>query len=163
MAQTCYMCEAPGPTREHVPPQRLFPEQKDTVDGHDRRKNLITVPSCELHNTKKSHEDQYFIFVLESHFLVNEVGEGSRSSCPGTGGPLRNPRTPRSRSTSRANLTQSWTPLGSGVFLDYLGKPGETTLIRSRDRADKDICMPVRITASQVLGKGVKSEKASVV
>lgn len=74
MVQTCYMCEAPGPTSEHVPPKGLFPELKDTLDGRDLRKNLITVPSCALHNTARSKEDQYFLFVLASHFLANPVG-----------------------------------------------------------------------------------------
>jgi hypothetical protein len=69
------MCEAPGTTDEHVPPKGLFPKLNDTLDGRDLRKNLITVPSCEEHNTKKSEADEYFVFVFTSSILANQVGE----------------------------------------------------------------------------------------
>jgi hypothetical protein len=51
------MCEADESSREHVPPRCLFPNAKDF--GSDERKNLITVPSCDQHNSGKSKDDEY--------------------------------------------------------------------------------------------------------
>ena len=53
--ETCYMCDSIATTREHVPPKCLFPEKKDIGDDIYRQ-NLITVPSCDKHNTSKSQE-----------------------------------------------------------------------------------------------------------
>jgi len=58
------MCSKPATTREHAPPKCLFPEGKDFNDGKDYRKNLITVPSCDDHNTVKSMDDQYALLML---------------------------------------------------------------------------------------------------
>ena len=55
--KTCYMCEELATSVEHIPPQCLFPEQKDLPDGIDLRKQLLTVPSCDKHNSKKSQDD----------------------------------------------------------------------------------------------------------
>lgn len=71
---TCYMCEAKATGVEHAPPRCLFPEQKD-VPGVDLRKNLISVPSCDAHNSQKSKDDEYLLFVLISHFENNTVAE----------------------------------------------------------------------------------------
>lgn len=71
---TCYMCEAPATSSEHVPPKCLFPEGKDLPDGIDLRKNLLKVPSCDAHNSKKSHDDEYFLYVLSGSYQINEVG-----------------------------------------------------------------------------------------
>jgi hypothetical protein len=51
------MCDAPATSQEHAPPACLFPEQSSI--GRDLRKNLITVPSCDLHNSKKSEDDEF--------------------------------------------------------------------------------------------------------
>lgn len=73
MNNTCYMCDLPATGKpEHVPPQCLFPEQKD-LPGSNFRKNLITVPSCDTHNSKKSMDDEYLMFVLVAHFANNSV------------------------------------------------------------------------------------------
>lgn len=58
MKLTCYMCEAPATSQEHAPPACLFPEPG--TFGRNLRKNLITVPSCDLHNSKKSEDDEFF-------------------------------------------------------------------------------------------------------
>lgn len=50
---TCYMCEKPATSVEHIPPKCLFPEQKDLPGGADLRKQLLTVPACDEHNLKK--------------------------------------------------------------------------------------------------------------
>lgn len=75
MAKSCYMCEGLGTTDEHVPPRGLFPKPGDALDGKDLRKNLITVPSCEPHNTHKAEDDEYFVFVLIACHLANMVGQ----------------------------------------------------------------------------------------
>jgi hypothetical protein len=61
-ASTCYMCSAEETSREHAPPQCLFPEVCDI--GQDLRRNLITVPSCDEHNSKKSADDEFLRAVL---------------------------------------------------------------------------------------------------
>lgn len=68
---TCYRCEAEATTVEHVPPRCLFPERKD-VPCLDLKKNLITVPSCRLHNCDKSGDDQYLLCLLAA-MLENNV------------------------------------------------------------------------------------------
>lgn len=57
------MCDQPGDTYEHVPARALFPEAKD-ADGTDYRKDLITVPSCSLHNSAKSDDDEFLMASL---------------------------------------------------------------------------------------------------
>lgn len=59
---------------EHCPPKCLFPEQKD-VPEIDLRKNLISVPSCDKHNSAKSKDDEYLLFVLISHFDNNHIAK----------------------------------------------------------------------------------------
>ncbi len=63
MAETCYMCGAKATSREHVPPQGIFPKQKEIM-GFDLRKNLLTVPSCDEHNLKKSKDDEFLMACL---------------------------------------------------------------------------------------------------
>ena len=72
-SSTCYMCNQKATTREHIPPISIFPEQKD-VNGIDFRKNLITVPSCDLHNLKKSKDDEFLMACLAGIVGNNEVG-----------------------------------------------------------------------------------------
>jgi hypothetical protein len=71
----CYMCEAPAVSREHAPPACFFPEAKDLPDGIDLRRNLITVPSCDAHNSKKSHDDEYLWFHIIASNAINECGQ----------------------------------------------------------------------------------------
>ena len=68
------MCVAPATSSEHVPPKCLFPERKDLPHGIDLRKNLFKVPSCDTHNSQKSHDDEYFLYVLSGSFQINEIG-----------------------------------------------------------------------------------------
>jgi hypothetical protein len=69
--ETCYMCDAPAISREHVPPLCIFPESKDLESGEDLRKDLITVPSCAMHNSKKSKDDEFILFVLTLNITNN--------------------------------------------------------------------------------------------
>lgn len=74
--ETCYMCDAPATSREHVPPRCLFPEQKDLPDGVDLRRELITVPSCDAHNLCKSRDDEYLLYALSMNIPNNEIASG---------------------------------------------------------------------------------------
>ena len=75
MTQTCYMCDAQRTSDEHVPPRCLFPEKKDLPPGVDLRQDLITVPSCDTHNSKKSKDDEYILYVLVMNIPNNEVAQ----------------------------------------------------------------------------------------
>jgi hypothetical protein len=66
------MCEREAISSEHVPPKCLFPEQKDV--GEDYRKHLITVPSCEIHNSVKSKDDEFLMVSLAGIFGNNSIG-----------------------------------------------------------------------------------------
>ena len=39
--------------------------------GFDFRKNLITVPSCDLHNSAKSSDDEFFLFIVSAQYRGN--------------------------------------------------------------------------------------------
>ena len=74
MMQTCYMCEKASTSAEHAPPRCIFPEQKDLPAGENYRIDLITVPSCDEHNTQKSKEDEYLLYILPASIGSNEIG-----------------------------------------------------------------------------------------
>ena len=65
--KTCYTCDQPATTREHVPPLSFFPK------GY--RNNLITVPSCPLHNNANAMDVEYTRNVISTFFGVNDVGQ----------------------------------------------------------------------------------------
>ena len=67
------MCDAPATSKEHVPPKCIFPERKDS-DGQYLREGLITVPSCELHNSKKSADDEFLMVSIAGLFSNNSIG-----------------------------------------------------------------------------------------
>lgn len=67
------MCETYSTSQEHVPPKCLFPEEKDLPDGVSLRKNLLKVPSCEIHNTAKSHDDEFLLYCLCMNIANNSV------------------------------------------------------------------------------------------
>lgn len=71
----CYYCGKQATSDEHVPPKCLFPEQKDVFDifKKDYRINLITVPSCEDHNSKKSGDDEYLLACLAGILGNNSI------------------------------------------------------------------------------------------
>jgi len=69
----CYVCCEPSTSKEHVPPLCLFPEKKD-LNFSNFRKELIKVPSCELHNSKKSKDDEFLMIALASIYGVNDIG-----------------------------------------------------------------------------------------
>jgi hypothetical protein len=71
---TCYMCDSEATTVEHAPPKCIFPQKKDTSNGIDYRNGLITVPSCDEHNTAKSKDDEYLLYVISASITSNNVG-----------------------------------------------------------------------------------------
>jgi hypothetical protein len=74
-SETCYMCDREANSREHVPPLCFFPSIKDSLSGKDFRKNLITVPSCDLHNLEKSKDDLYLLHVISLFYKNNPEGQ----------------------------------------------------------------------------------------
>jgi hypothetical protein len=68
------MCASTATSREHAPPRCLFPAAKDTPEGANHRKNLVTVPSCDAHNSEKSHDDEYLLFALAGSYTSSGVG-----------------------------------------------------------------------------------------
>jgi hypothetical protein len=71
--QQCYRCDNLATSREHVPPKCIFPERKDTA-GQDFRDSLITVPSCDAHNSKKSADDEFLMVSLAGILSNNSIG-----------------------------------------------------------------------------------------
>ena len=68
---SCYMCSETATTTEHAPPKCFFPEAKDV--GVDLRVNLITVPSCDAHNTSRSQDDEYAMMFVVTNYETNRV------------------------------------------------------------------------------------------
>lgn len=63
------MCSAIATTREHAPPQSFFP------DAH--RLNLITVPSCSVHNLGNSEDVEYVRNIICGQRGINLAGEAA--------------------------------------------------------------------------------------
>jgi len=80
MNLTCYMCDEIATSSEHAPPRCIFPEQKDLPEGIDYRKNLITVPSCDEHNSRKSTDDEFLLFILVHGYFNNDEGRNQFST-----------------------------------------------------------------------------------
>lgn len=91
---TCYMCSAPRTSVEHVPPRGLFPKARDLPPGVNLRKQLITVPSCEVHNTEKSADDEYLMYALVLG-IQNNVTASSHIRSKITRAFTANPAVPR--------------------------------------------------------------------
>ncbi|MGD6803838.1 hypothetical protein [Rossellomorea aquimaris] len=74
LEKKCYWCENEAVSMEHVPPRCLFPEDKDVkhIFNKTYREHLITVPSCDEHNLKKSNLDEYLMVTL-----AGKVGNNS--------------------------------------------------------------------------------------
>ena len=74
----CYMCGATATTSEHAPPKCFFPEAKDV--GMDLRVNLVTVPSCDDHNSARSKDDEYAMMFVVTHYETNPLAREQFSS-----------------------------------------------------------------------------------
>ena len=55
----------------HALQNAYFPKVK--MSEKDYRKSLITVPSCDDHNLRKTKDDEYLMFVLACNIVNNEV------------------------------------------------------------------------------------------
>lgn len=73
IATACYMCDAFETSREHAPPSCFFPTAKEI--GRDLRRNLITVPSCDRHNSLKSKDDEFLRSVILMTIGNNDAGK----------------------------------------------------------------------------------------
>jgi hypothetical protein len=65
--RSCYMCDQPSSTREHVPPRSFFPKGK--------RPNLWTVPSCPTHNLENNQDVEYVRNVIVTQLGTNATAE----------------------------------------------------------------------------------------
>ena len=65
---TCYACDQPATTKEHAPPKSFFPHGGSGL-------NLITVPSCSVHNCDNSLDVEYVRNAIASSAGLNETGE----------------------------------------------------------------------------------------
>ena len=72
---TCYMCHSEVTSREHIPPKCFFPTQLEVSGEESLRKNLITVPSCDEHNSEKSGDDQFLFSIITSHIENNPIAQ----------------------------------------------------------------------------------------
>jgi hypothetical protein len=77
--ERCYMCREKATSREHVPPRNLFPESRD-AQGINYRQNLITVPSCDKHNSAKSQDDEFLMASIAGIVGSNGVGRLHRQT-----------------------------------------------------------------------------------
>lgn len=73
MSEKCYACDEEATSVEHVPPKCIFPERKD-YPRKDLRKNLLTVPACDLHNSAKSKDDEFLMISLAGMLGNNSIG-----------------------------------------------------------------------------------------
>jgi hypothetical protein len=62
----CYLCDEKATSVEHCPAQSFFPKGK--------RLNLITVPSCSLHNHDTALDDEYVRNAIAMTYGNNDVG-----------------------------------------------------------------------------------------
>ena len=64
--QTRYACRSAATTSEHIPPKmHLSRAVRMPLGGADLRRNLITVPSCEEHNLRKSGDARVLLVCHE--------------------------------------------------------------------------------------------------
>jgi len=61
----CYLCDNESVSREHTPAQSFFPT------GH--RNNLVTVPSCTIHNENTSSDDEYVRNIVTTSINNNQT------------------------------------------------------------------------------------------
>jgi hypothetical protein len=65
--EICYFCGAKATSNDHLPPDTIFDDPKPS--------NLITVPSCDLHNSKQSKDDEYFGIIIKTASAKNPIAE----------------------------------------------------------------------------------------
>lgn len=73
--RTCYMCHSEASSTEHIPPKCFFPTHGEVSGERSLRQNLITVPSCNEHNSEKSGDDQFLLSIITSHIENNPIAQ----------------------------------------------------------------------------------------
>ena len=121
--ESCYMCDRRATSKEHVPPQCFFPEKKDLPQGEDYRVNLITVPSCELHNLSKSEDDLYLLSVIVAYYKNNSVAQRHFST--------KMLRAIERSAWLRETYTRKWSPVLVGSTLQPAFDVDRRRLIKS--------------------------------
>lgn len=111
---SCYACDERKVSREHVPPLCFFPDVKDGLGNSLYRKNLMRVPSCDLHNTEKSNDDLYAAFHLAGTICGNHCAELVRNSVIARR--LEKDRRERGGSLTKRLLSQIRGTVGENLF-----------------------------------------------
>ena len=63
---TCYMCDKPATSKEHVPPKCLFTRKRSsTWTRLSKESNKRSI--CDEHNSLKSKDDEYLMLVIGMH------------------------------------------------------------------------------------------------
>lgn len=132
---TCYMCDRNSTSREHVPPRCLFPELRDV--GTDYRQNLLTVPSCDEHNSGKAADDEFLMVSLAGIIGNNSIGYSHKFS-------KVNRAIHRSSFSllNQAMKNQKWSVVefGPNKFIDVVwGTPDYDRLLRCFDRIARGV------------------------
>ena len=71
------MCSELATSKEHTPPKCFFPEDKYIGKENTQRIDLITVPSCDLHNGQKSGDDEYLLYLFTMSERANGYGKAN--------------------------------------------------------------------------------------
>jgi hypothetical protein len=67
-SQTCFMCDAPATTGDHIPPKGLF----TTSIRSQRDYSPLQVPACKKHNDISKKDDEYLRLVMAAGSPQNE-------------------------------------------------------------------------------------------
>lgn len=67
IGQSCYFCGAPAVSSDHLPPSGIFDKPKPG--------NRIEVPSCDIHNSQQSMDDEYFRWFVATASAENPKAE----------------------------------------------------------------------------------------
>src|SRR5689334_10372660 len=67
MAKACYFCGQNAVSKEHTPARSFFPSDSAYT------KNLITVPSCKVHNEDTSKDDEYVRNIIAMSLGNNSI------------------------------------------------------------------------------------------
>jgi hypothetical protein len=111
---SCYACDEKKTSHEHVPPLCFFPDEKDAAGRSLYRKDLIRVPSCDLHNTRKSDDDLYAAFHLAFTIRGNQCAELVQEGAIARG--LERDRRERSGAFTKRLLKQIKGKIGENLF-----------------------------------------------
>ena len=136
---SCYACDEKKVSREHVPPLCFFPDKKDSSGRSIYRKNLIRVPSCDVHNTAKSDDDLYAAFHLASTIRGNHCAELVRNGVIARR--LEKDRMERGGALTKRILKQIRGVVGENLF----GAVDAGRMVRFLDLCARGVCFYERL------------------